>query len=207
MMGEVEVGSRFMHLLITDYVRAELHIEQRGRMLLGALAPDATHAKFDTHFNGDRFKHSPGQPWEYGRFILKYRNQISDPFMIGYLTHLVADEVWAMKSYFSGFQERLHNDPTLYERYHEDFRLCNAKLDAVYECRELYDALAKAVEIPQIEEVTETDVLELKEHALADFDYPNEHLQQKLRVFSFDEILAYIERSSHSALDACLPFA
>lgn len=197
------MGSRLMHLLIADYVATELGIDQTGRMLLGALAPDATNSKFDTHFKGTRFRHCPGTPWEYGRFVLKYREQISDPFMLGYLTHLVADEVWAMKSYFSGFREMLRNDPTLYEQYYGDFRLCNAKLCELYQCKDLSSFLKDATDMPQIEEVTEWDVLELKKHALADFDYPIEHLQEELKVFSFDEILAYIERSSYRALDTC----
>lgn len=49
------MGSRFMHLLIADFVGKELHIEQLGRMLLGALAPDVTISKMDTHFKGARF--------------------------------------------------------------------------------------------------------------------------------------------------------
>ncbi len=201
------MGSRFMHLLIADYVRSELHIDQRGRMLLGALAPDATNAKLDTHFKGPPFKNCPGTPWEYGRFILKYREQISDPFMLGYLTHLVADEVWATKSYFSGFREILRKDPSLYERYHEDFRLCNAKLNELYQCRGIYECLETAEEMPRIEEVTEADIFELKKDALADFDYPIDHVHQELKVFSLEEILAYVERASHRALDACRVFA
>ena len=116
------MGSRFMHLLIADYVATELRVEERGRMLLGSLAPDASNAKLDTHFQGSSFLHSPGASWDYGKFVIKYWDRMSDPFMLGYLTHLVADEVWAMKSYFSGFTEMLQRDPTLYDRYHGDFR-------------------------------------------------------------------------------------
>lgn len=71
---------------------------------------------------------------------MKYKERITEPFMLGYLTHLVADEVWAMKSYFSGFEERIKNDPTLYERYHQDFRLCDAKLNEKYASDGLYEA-------------------------------------------------------------------
>lgn len=39
------MGSRFMHLLISDFVCKELSIKQRGEMLLGAIAPDAISEK------------------------------------------------------------------------------------------------------------------------------------------------------------------
>jgi hypothetical protein len=194
-----------MHLLISDFVCKELAIKQQGEMLLGAIAPDARQEKSDTHFVGDRFKYGNGKRWEYGRFIVKYREHITEPFLLGYLTHLVADEVWAMKSYFSGFEERLQNDPTLYERYHQDFRLCNAKLNENYASDGLYEALKSAVYIPGMAELDEENVLQLKKHALDDFNYPMEHVEQELSVFSFEEILAYIERSAYRSLDVCRP--
>lgn len=199
------MGSRFMHLLISDFVCQELSIKQRGEMLLGAIAPDAHSAKNDTHFVGDRFKYGVNRRWEYGRFIMKYKERITEPFMLGYLTHLVADEVWAMKSYFSGFEARLENDSTLYERYHQDFRLCNAKLNEKYACDGLFEALNSAVYIPKMDELEEQNVLEVKKLALDDFNYPMEHVEQELSIFSFEEILAYLERSAYRALDVCRP--
>jgi len=199
------MGSRFMHLLIADFVCKELSIKQRGEMLLGAIAPDAKSEKEDTHFVGDQFKYGVNRRFEYGRFIMKYKERITESFMLGYLTHLVADEVWAMKSYFSGFEEKLKNDPTLYERYHQDFRLCNAKLNEKYASNGLYEALNSAVYIPSIDELDEKSVLEFKKHALDDFNYPIEHVEQGLSIFSFEEILAYLERSAYRALDVCRP--
>lgn len=199
----IQVGSRFMHLLISDFVCKDLSIKQRGEMLLGAIAPDAIHDKNGTHFVGDRFKYGNGRRWEYGRFIMKYKEHITEPFMLGYLSHLVADEVWAMKSFFSGFEERLKNDPSLYERYHKDFRLCNAKLNEKYASEGLYEALDSAVYVPIVDELDENSVLELKKYALDDFHYPVEHVAQELSVFSFEEIAAYIERSAYRALDVC----
>lgn len=172
-----------MHLLIADYVCTELHIDQRGQMLLGAIAPDAKQIKVDTHFKGAQFKYSNGTPWEYSRFIMKYRERISEPFILGYLTHLVADEVWSMKSFFSGFRERLKNDPTLYERYHQDFRLCNEKLNGMYASEGLYNALASVVFVPKIDEVDENEVLELKKQALNDFEYPLIEREQPLTTY------------------------
>ncbi|MEW4427776.1 hypothetical protein AB1I68_09945 [Paenibacillus pabuli] len=199
----IKMGSRLMHLLISDLVCKELSIKQRGDMLLGAIAPDANSEKGDTHFLGAQFKYGVNRRWEYGRFITKYKELITEPFMLGYLTHLVADEVWAMKSYFSGFEERLKKEPTLYDRYHYDFRLCNAKLNEMFISEGLYEALNSAVYIPIMDELDEKNVFVLKKQALEDFNYPVEHIRQEMSVFSLDEILAYMERSAYRALDVC----
>lgn len=59
--------------------------------------------------------------------------------------------------------------------------------------------------IPSIEELDEKNVLEFKKHALDDFNYPIGHIEQELSIFSFEEILAYLERSAYRALDVCRP--
>ncbi|WP_409343361.1 hypothetical protein [Paenibacillus sp. MBLB4367] len=103
-----------MHLLIADLVATELNIIDRGRILLGSIAPDGDEIKSETHFKGARYSFSDGAPTEYGRFISKYHQLFSDSFYVGYLTHLVADDMWATFMYYSGLKERLRSEPNFY---------------------------------------------------------------------------------------------
>lgn len=45
--------------------------------------------------------------------------------------------------------------------------------------------------------------MEFKIHALDDFNYPIEIIEQELSILSFEEILAYLERSAYRGLDIC----
>lgn len=197
------MGSRFMHLLVADYVAEELGIEQRDRMLLGSIAPDAAIHKREAHFKGKRHRFAHNSPIDFGRFVVKYRSQFSDAFFLGYLTHLVMDDIWTMRSDFTGFEERVKQSPELYEIYHGDLWLCNAKLDAAYQPHSIYEPLEAANEVPQMEELNEKLVLEYKLEALSDFHYPSENLSKPLQLFTFEEMVHYVERSMSKALDVC----
>lgn len=197
------MGSRFMHLLVADYVANELGIEQRDRMLLGSIAPDAAIHKGEAHFKGKLHRYAYNSPIDFGRFVIKYRTKFSDAFFIGYLTHLVTDDIWTMKTDFTGFEQRLKKDPELYGIYHGDLWLCNAKLNEAYHPDGVYESLMSANEVPKIEELDEKRVLEYKLEALADFQYPPENLSKPLRLFTFEEMVHYLERSMSNALDVC----
>lgn len=196
------MGSRFMHLLVADHVARELESTDRGRMLLGALAPDG-HKSRQTHFKATPHPLFLNNPMDYGRFILKYSDRFTDSYFVGYLSHLIMDDVWTMKTEFSGFEKRVKEDPTVYAQYHDDLRLCNAKLDHYYQPTDLFDALLTASDAPDIDEVSGHEVLSYKEEALADFSYPPDHVTQPLQLFTLEEMVQYVERSKSKAVDIC----
>ena len=196
------MGSRFMHLLVADHVARELDIADRGGILLGALAPDARKSRA-AHFKAAPHPLFLNNPMDYGRFVLKYRDRFAESFFVGYLSHLVMDDVWTMKTEFSGFERRVQEDPAVYAQYHEDLRLCNAKLDQYYRRAGLFDALVAARHVPEIEEVSAQEVLSYKETAVADFSYPAEHATESLRLFTLQDMVQYVERSQSKAVDIC----
>ena len=59
----------------------------------------------------------------------------------------------------------------------------------MYQCGQMYECPKTAEEMPKIEEVTDADIRELKKGALADFDYPIDHVHQELKVFTLEEII------------------
>ena len=191
-----------MHLLVADHVAQEMEMEDRSRTLLGSLAPDARKAGW-THFKATPHPLFLNNPIDYGRFILKYRDRFNDPYFVGYLSHLIMDDIWTMKSEFSGFERKVQTDAAAYAQYQDDLRLCNAKLDAYYRPATLYAALAAACDAPDIDEASAREVLLYREEALADFRYPAEHLTAPLHLFDLEEMLQYVERSKSKAVDIC----
>lgn len=197
------MGSRIMHLLTADYLARELGIAQREPLFLGAIAPDAAENKRQAHFKADRHAYANNAPLNWAQFISKYNTQITEPFFIGYLSHLIMDDVWTMKTDFSGFEKRIKTEPGLYETYHGDLRLCNAKLIEHYGAQALHDVLAAAEAVPALAELQSEKVLAYKQDALDDFHYPAAHLTGPLQLFTFEEMIQYVERSMSKALDVC----
>ncbi|MFD1675148.1 zinc dependent phospholipase C family protein [Alicyclobacillus fodiniaquatilis] len=197
------MGSRFMHLLIADYVVRELDISDRGDALLGAIAPDARAEKLGAHFKGDLHRYALNAPIDFGRFVVKYRDRFTDAFFLGYLTHLITDDIWTMKTDFSGFEARLKAQPELYKIYHADLWLCNAKLDEIYRPHGVYDALSSAHTVPDMDEIDGAAVLAYKHEALNDFTYPIENRRKPLSLFTLEDMIHYVERAKSKSLDIC----
>lgn len=197
------MGSRFMHLVIADYVFQELGLKDRGRTLLGSIAPDSSSQKRISHFKGELHPYAYNSPVDFGRFSAKYRTRFSDDFYIGYLTHLVTDDIWTMKTDFTGFEKRLKANFELYQIYHHDLWLCNAKLNEIYQPQGIEGALSAATEVPTMDEVQAQEVLDYKAEAFADFDYPAENVTQPLELFTLEEMIHYVERCKSKSLDVC----
>ncbi|MCQ6557420.1 zinc dependent phospholipase C family protein [Paenibacillus mendelii] len=200
------MGSRMMHLIISDQVCSNLHIDHRSAFLLGGIAPDACTShdqkNISHYFEGsleDGTRHI-----NYDRFIDQYRSELKDEYLLGYLSHLIADDVWMKFIYFKhDFKNRLDRDPSLYERWHGDFRKLNGRLIIQYDCSRLRDELIASHTTIELDEIHLDDLERFKEEALMDFSYREDQLEQELLVFSFDEILSYIERSAELATKVC----
>lgn len=192
--------------MIADRVAMELKVENKGRMLLGSIAPDGDEVKGETHFKGERYSFSDGAPSEYGRFIAKYHESFSDSFYVGYLTHLVADDMWATFMYYSGLKERLRSEPNFYGELYKDFYLCNAKLAEKYVSDGLYEALKLSDDVPNLDEIHKESVMRVKHEAIGDFNYPPENISEPLTIIALDGICAYIERAARRSIDVCYPW-
>ncbi|WP_416144343.1 zinc dependent phospholipase C family protein [Planococcus koreensis] len=191
------MGSRIMHLIIADQVMKRLAIENRQAFLLGGISPDAAFSrerKTALHFlegsldNGTRFVN-------YKRFIDAYHPVAQSNNVLGYLTHLISDDVWLEHIYFKNdFKSRLAEDPGFLERWHDDFRLLNGKLIERFNCIELKNELiAASLSANIIAEINSDDLRRFKEETIHDFTYSQASLKQNLQVYSFSQILADID--------------
>jgi hypothetical protein len=197
-----------MHLIIADQVSKKLSINSKKTFLLGGIAPDATFTrerKTESHFyegsleKGTRFVN-------YERFIEKYPTDSQDEYGLGYLTHLVSDDVWMKQIYFKNdFKNRVDADPTLLDRWHSDFRKLNGKLIEWFECGNLKNEL-EGISMPQnnIGEIESENLQKFIEETLEDFLYTADDLAAKLEVYSLKQIVEYIDSAVKEAIGVCL---
>lgn len=133
---------------------------------------------------------------DYKGFLHKYRSRVEDLYTLGYFTHLIADDIWLKGFNLPWLRNRMEADEGLYKQYHNDFRLLNGKLLEHYGYTdELRRRLNYIPTIPDLEEVKSKDIERLVPYVLDDMDYDKEILNENLNVFTFNQIIGYLETS------------
>lgn len=197
-MGESTVGSRIMHSIIGYKIAEALSIKEKSKFLLGSIAPDAVFQledkNFSHYFIGDVKDNT--RTVDYEGFLNKHRSQEKDPYILGYYTHLIADDVWLRGFNLSWLRNRMEADKGLYELYHNDFRLLNGKLLEHYSLTDkLKELFSHSPTVFDLEFITAKGVEKLVPYVLGDMEYESDVLQEKLNVFTFNQIIGYIETS------------
>ena len=175
-----------------------LGIEERTPFLLGCIAPDAVNSseeKNKSHFFKGEVRDF-SRSVDYKGFLLKYKEQLNNPYLLGYCAHLIADDIWLKGFNLSWLRNRMDSDEGLYELYHKDFQLLNGKLLEHYLLTdEIRYVLKYFPAIPDLEEVKSRDVEKYVPYVFKDMEYEKEVLHTKLNVFTFNQIIGYIETS------------
>ncbi len=103
------MASSLIHICIAKKINEKLNLDTK-QLYLGSIAPDISKwsnvSKLKTHFSS---KSDPDIP-NIDIFLEKYYNNLNDPFVLGYLTHLYADKMWYndfMNSKFEGDKIKL----------------------------------------------------------------------------------------------------
>lgn len=94
-----DMGSAVMHLCIGKKVAQKLNNSDRKEFLIGNLAPDLSkitnQSRYISHFlkkvnvNGVE-REVP----DIESFISEYKERLNEPFIQGYLCHLISDDIW-----------------------------------------------------------------------------------------------------------------
>ncbi|HHB2485607.1 TPA: hydrolase, partial [Bacillus cereus] len=114
--------------------------------------------------------------------------------LLGYYTHLIADDNWLSGFFLPWLKNRIENDETIAPLYYNDFKLLNAKLLHHYDKeQQLFSLLNQDAHIVDIEEISKENVLEFRKYLFEDMLYPEQHLHKDLQVFTFNQIIGYIE--------------
>lgn len=202
------MGSRMMHLIIAEQVAKKIDISDRPRFMLGGIAPDAVHGreqKTKSHYyegsvdDGTRRVHYEG-------FIEKYQKEIQDEFILGYVVHLVGDDVWMKDIYFKkDLKNRIDADPSVLEKWHADFRKLNGMLVNQFDCAGLEQQLASA-ELPEtlVEEIEINNLRKFTEETLGDFHSTKISSSKDLEIYTIEEITGYIKSATEQAVRVCL---
>lgn len=201
------MGSRVMHLIIAANVSKKLNVKNKGWFLEGGIAPDAAFTvkgKIESHFyegsldDGTRVSN-------YKQFIEKYPFEVQSEFGLGYLTHLIADDIWLKQVYFKNdLKNRLSADSSLLERWHSDFRKLNNILIDRFDCGDLKGELIKSSYTANtIKEIQPKDLQRFKEEAIEDFVFTENELESKLEVYSISQILDYLDAATDKAFAIC----
>jgi len=199
------MGSRIMHLIIGYKIAESLNIEDKASFLLGSVAADAVFSleeKNVSHFFvGDVKDYS--RSVDYEGFLHKYSLQVGDKnhYVLGYFSHLIADDIWLRGFNLSWLKNRMDADEGLYTLYHNDFRLLNGKLLEYYGfTNELRKVLSSFPTIIDLEEVKIEDVEKFVPYVLGDLEFDKEVINKNLDVFTFNQIVGYIETSVEMGL-------
>ncbi|KYG92062.1 hydrolase [[Bacillus] sp. KCTC 13219] len=200
------MGSRIMHLIIAQQIAERLAIKDKTSFLAGGIAPDAATAKERAHFFvGSEQDYT--RSIDYAGFLEKYNEQKENPYIMGYFTHLIADDLWLKGFYLPWLRNRIANDSSVLALYHQDFRLLNSKLLDYYQLTyTLQSAFNNKATITHLQEVTEQEVVQFFPYVLEDMVYNEDMLQQKLQIFTLQQIIGYIETSIDKGLQHCLTY-
>ena len=195
MKGVDYLGSRIMHLIIANRIAERLSIKDRTAFLLGGIAPDAINAKDSSHFfRGDHSNYS--RHIDYQEFLNKYSSIKDSPYILGYYTHLIADDLWLQGFYVAWLKIRIESDDTIAKAYHNDFNLLNGKLLEYYGYEDEFGELLKmSSEVINLEEVPKENIQKFIQYVLEDIDYDQNDINEDLKVFNLEQIIGYIETS------------
>jgi len=184
-----------MHLIIANEIAKKIPIKDKGSFLLGGIAPDAVSPKELSHFfKGDIRDFS--RSIDYEEFLEKYSSYKEFSYILGYYSHLIADDLWLKGFFLSWLNNRIEHDENMINKYHNDFRSLNGKLLNHYGIgRDILNDMKIGHSIVEIDEVTKQDVQDLMPFIAEDMDYDERVLDEKLNVFTFDQIIGYIETS------------
>lgn len=187
-----------MHSIIGKKISDALSIEDKTSFLLGSIAPDAVlslEEKNLSHFFIGEV-HDYSRSVDYRGFLQKYGSQVENHYILGYCAHLIADDIWLRGFNLSWLRNRMDADEGLYKLYHNDFRLLNGKLLNHYGfTEELRKTFNHFPTILDLEEVSSNDVEKFVPYVLEDMEFEKEVLNEKLNVFTFNQIIGYIETS------------
>ncbi|MHC8518758.1 hypothetical protein [Weissella confusa] len=141
------MGSRLMHAAIATLLMAKYH-QLDTTFLVDNEAPDVDKinqmTKDETHYLVPSNRGT--RRVDLRAFLQDHPETLSDPFTLGYYTHLLADEVWLTDVFMKVVPPQDDpRRPAVLERYYEDFKKLNPYLVHKYGLQPLPATATEAV--------------------------------------------------------------
>src|SRR5699024_5926221 len=195
------MGSRMMHLIIPNETAKKCPIKNKNLFLLGGLAPDAvTTDKEASHFYRGKHKEYTRRI-AYEEFYDKYSDHPQQDYILGYYCHLIADDLWLTGFFSPWLKNRIETHEEILKKYHYDLYLLNGKLD---EYNGVNTSVVRNLNVPtelsNLVEVKKDELNDFLPFLLDDFNYNKAETKQPLNVFTFDQIVGYIETAVEKSL-------
>ena len=103
-MDVVKMASAVIHLVVANELNKKLNRDS-NKLLIGSISPDISKLigenKIKSHFISEVGSDIP----DIGKFLNKYKSNLTDDFVLGYFIHLYTDYLW-----FKYFMSELYND-------------------------------------------------------------------------------------------------
>lgn len=196
MNGGDNMGSRVMHALIAYEVSLKLNVEDASLFILGGIAPDSVSDKKLSHF----FK---GDVKEYNRvgdfegFLAKH-GDLNDDYIMGYFTHIVADDLWLSTFYLPWLRYYMAEDESYQKRYYKDFESFNGILNKQYpELKKIINEISVPENLKEVSVISKEGLEVLLKDIVADLE---ENKIEELDIFRYDQIVSYLRTAVEKSI-------
>lgn len=198
------MASSIIHMCIAKKINEALNLKEENTLLLGSIAPDISkhigQTKIKSHF-------LTNNKIDIQLFLEKYKDRMKEPFIIGYFIHLYTDLLWD-KYFISEIVKKgtiqlldgtlVENSPEAYRRLiYNDYTNLNILLIDQYNLD--LSLFYEETTIPniQMDEIPVKQLWKLLEHTGIVLINTK---QSKSYTFNLDNVLPFIETSSHLIL-------
>jgi len=223
------MGSAVMHLCIGKKVAKKLNNSDRKEFMIGNLAPDLSKLTNQSRYISHLIKvikinDSEREVPDLDKFIKKYKDRLNEPFVQGYLCHLIADDVW-FREYipnhvisitedknqillrdiddyipYEEFRKMMYSDYTMTNKYLFDLYKLNLKR---FDNMDIEDPKMEEFEFEEIHRLIEQISYYLEysegdnEEEPVDYDdnKMDDYDEKTLKLLSNTEIVTYIEEA------------
>lgn len=184
------MASRIMHLVISNEISRRFDID-KARFAFGNLLPDAHDntvvMKKASHFKIKGASFYSDIILDSKLFVEKYNEFMSDDIYLGYMSHLISDDLWMRTIYRKYMLDVKHN--IIVEKldsYYSDFTKLNNHLINDFDIEEsiIYDYV-------EIDEVCDENSRKVQEWVK--FDFKNRTGNLSLELFEMEDIYTFIE--------------
>jgi hypothetical protein len=196
------MGSRIMHYSIAKLISQQIEIDNTDEFILGGITPDVHYymnAPKDLTNFVDRDENGKGHV-NYLRFYEKYKHNITKPFYLGYLCHLISDDIWSKDTYFKivEFLSKEERKEKLQTSYRDFWRL-NGRIITKYNLILMEHLISADLEM---EEINFNSLPVLLDWMSKDFSYEQKVANEPLELFRNDnsQIVDYIDKSVKQSL-------